>query len=398
MDLTIAIPSYKRPELLAATLQRLLSAAWSQPVDFLILVNQPDDGYRDALAPFDGNPRIRVLRQRQHCSAWQQCCALGSEVESEFILHVSDDDWIDPEAVEIYVQTLRDNPGLLGTFAPVAFVNEEDEVQFLYNGVQEVSVIGQGDFLGLLRFLSENEHWPELGIFRTKAIQRVNAHHDHINSAILQLSHLLHDGAILFGQRPFYRLNHRNTSTDHHLGHKLPMEPTYLESALYSLDILIAHARRQCGGNLSSELECELIRRARKLHASRLMESFYSMRNVGNHAGAMAMKKRLEAYGMAPDAKARITCEIAALELAHDMLGAISWLQHLVVYRIAPLVTFAHKNGRADTIAAESPEDCIPYRDNALFLCFEVHRPEVETIVPAKRIRTFESLTGHFRN
>lgn len=397
-DLTIAIPSYKRPELLAATLQRLMNAPWTSEVQFLALINQPSTGYEEALAPFLDKPNLRTIMQREHRSAWQQCCALGCEVDTDFILHVSDDDWIDTKAVEIYLETLRDNPGIIGAFAPIAFVNDHDEVQFLYNGVKEISVIQRGDFVGLLRFLSENEHWPELGIFRSESIRQVNAHHDHINSALLQLGQLLFQGAVLFGQKPFYRLNFRHDSTDHHLGHKLPMEPEYLESTLYSLDLLIAHARRQVPEEqLSAELEFEIMQRARRLHASRLMESFHSMRNVGNHAGAMSMKKRLEAYGMQPSPESKISHEIASLSLAQDILGAMSWLDYLVVYRIAPLVTFAQKRGQTNTVSAESLEECLPYRENAIFLCFEAHRSELEGAIPPKRIRTFESLTGPFR-
>ncbi|MCA8973634.1 MAG: glycosyltransferase, partial [Planctomycetes bacterium] len=111
MDLTIAIPSYKRPELLAATLGRLLERRWQRPVCYLLLINQPDDGYREMLAPYAAHDRVRIVYQREHRSAWQQCCALGNEVDTEYILHVSDDDDVDDEAVERYLGELDNNAG-----------------------------------------------------------------------------------------------------------------------------------------------------------------------------------------------------------------------------------------------------------------------------------------------
>lgn len=397
MDLTIAIPSYKRPELLAATLARLIKRPWQRPVRYLVLVNQPDDGYDQALARFSGRSDIRILRQIEHRSVWQQCCALGNEVDTEYILHVSDDDDVDDEAVERYLGELDNNAGLLGAFAPVEFVDAAGKTQFLYNGVREVSVLGRGQHIELLRFLSDNEHWPELGIFRARAIQAVNAHHRHANSALLQLNQLLEHGAILFGQRPFYRLGLRQHDAAHHLGHLLPMDLGYLESALFSIDLIVAKARRQAGGELAPEAELELHARARLLHATRLRESFHSLQTQGHHAAAMAMALRLEAYGIIPNPEARVSYEIAALELAYDMLEAMSWLDRLVVYRIEPLVRYAHQRGMTRACGADTPEACMAFSETALFLCFEAHREALERVLPPRRIRSFESLTASFR-
>lgn len=396
MELTIAIPSYKRPTQLAATLIKLLGHAWNRDVRYLILVNQPDTGYEEALAPFADNPAVRIVKQRTHCSVWQQCCALGSEVETEYILHVSDDDEIVPEAVEVYLSVMDGAPDLVGAFAPVLYCNEQGEHIMSYNQVNDVTLIEKGDFVTLVNTLGDNLHWPELGLFRTRLIQHNNAHHPHIDSALLQIAEALRHGKVLFGQLSFYRFILHKTNSQHHIGSQLPLNHEYLESAQFSIDLLFQSAMDQLGANASTVQEYELMVSCRKLKATRIRETYYHLVAASRHAEAVAMRKRLQASGISIMPTPRPSFEIAALELALAHLQSMTWLDYLVVFRLTPLVDFAKALGITKTIAVETPQDCARYAESAFFLCFEAHLNVVAQHAPLKHIRTFEALTNHF--
>lgn len=397
MELTIAIPSYQRPEHLAATLTKLLGHPWTRPVRYLLLINQPDTGYGEALAPFADNPAVRIVKQRSHCSIWQQCCALGSEVDTEYILHVSDDDEIVPEAVETYLSVMDGMPDLLGAFGPVLYCAENGEPFMAYNYVNEIAMVEKGDFVGLIDTLAKNLNWPELGIFRTRVIQHNNAPHRHINSALLQLAEVLRHGKVIFGQIPFYRFIVQTANAQHHIGSQLPVSPEYLESAQFSVDLLFQSAMDQLGQNVDIATEHALMVACRSLKATRMREAYFHLVKQYRHAEAIAMRKRLQASGITVEPTPSPSYEIAALELAHASLESMTWLDRLAVFRLAPLVEFAHKRGLLDTVAVETAEDCLRYADRAFFLCSEAHLDMVAQHVPLKHIRSFEALTNHFR-
>lgn len=94
---TIAIPTFNRAGMLAVALKSALGQTYSQ-VEVIVSDNASTDETRGFLEGYRG--RIRVLRQKQNigmCANWEACLSAASGM---YFLLISDDDYLEPGAVE----------------------------------------------------------------------------------------------------------------------------------------------------------------------------------------------------------------------------------------------------------------------------------------------------------
>lgn len=395
MSLTIAIPTYNRPGYLDATLTSLVKQPWREDTKILALVNQPTEGYGEVVERFKAHPMVSFVFQRTHQPAAAQADALLSAVDTELVIGLCDDDELDAAIVNEYSQILLDNPTLQAAFAPVHYLNKVTGKEFLYNAVDETTVVRQGDYDSLLSFLARNEHFPELGIFRTKTLQRVNTRGTATFLHLVCIAGCIHHGAIVFGQRPFYRfiLAHDQEDNRIHLGSSFAKSPDFRDRASAGIDLLIERALLQYGNRITPEQASEFIANGRKLFASRLREAYYNYLSEREYVEAMEVRRRLRAYLVEIDDDAWTICLLAAIDTAHRSMRARSWLDSLVVFRMGGLSEhFRYLNGVIEFI--DEAEGCRKYAANSLIIATRQDAHEIESFVPPAHLMILEDVVS----
>lgn len=397
MSLTIAIPSYKRPELLARTLGTLLAQPWRNPPQIVVCVNHPNDGYPEALAPFACSPRIRILQQASHVSSGQQLFAALAHAETEFVLGLADDDELDVAVIEQYVDFLTQFPEIAAVYAPVKYIDHVSGHQFTYNAVPaEGKVINRGDYYSLLAFLAENQHWPELGIYRTASLNGALHSSDWSFYELTKLNGLLSHGHVAFVPQPFYVfvLRHRGETDRQNLGTGLVMQPAYIERARGGLERLAERAMQQLGSGITQQQFDYISGACRVLYSTRLRESYHAAVNTGQFADALEIALRLHTYLVPLDPPPERLLPGAVVELAHRVLLSRSWKKHLVLYKLDRAAEHARRFD--NVLIADDRDLCTRIAPDSLFLADRRRIEELYDIAPAVDCLAFEEIASHF--
>ncbi|MDE8350053.1 MAG: glycosyltransferase family A protein [Acidocella sp.] len=108
--LTIAIPTLNRVDLLKRSLESAL-AQTSDEVEILVSDNGSTDTTAQFLASYH-DPRLRVIRHAVTVPRAQHGTLIFAEITTEFVLVLSDDDWIEPEFAEQVLALFQRHPEL----------------------------------------------------------------------------------------------------------------------------------------------------------------------------------------------------------------------------------------------------------------------------------------------
>jgi len=117
--LTIAIPTFNRADLLKNALESAL-AQTSPDIEILVSDNGSTDGTKTLLARYE-DPRLRKIRRETTLPRAEHGTYIFSLIETELVLILSDDDWIEPDfSIEI-----------------IRLFTEHPEISFAYTGCFE---------------------------------------------------------------------------------------------------------------------------------------------------------------------------------------------------------------------------------------------------------------------
>jgi glycosyltransferase involved in cell wall biosynthesis len=122
--LTIAIPTLNRASLLVRALESAL-AQTSDEIEILVSDNGSKDDTPAVLARYD-DPRLRKVRRETTIPVAQHGTYIFSQVDTEFVLVLSDDDWIEPEFCADVLALWRRHPEL--SFIYTGCIEHYDDV------------------------------------------------------------------------------------------------------------------------------------------------------------------------------------------------------------------------------------------------------------------------------
>jgi glycosyltransferase involved in cell wall biosynthesis len=123
--LTIVIPTYNRAALLRQSLESAL-AQTSSDVQILVSDNGSADGTAALLARYD-DPRLRKIRHDVTMPRGEHGTFLFSVIETEFVLVLSDDDWIEPEFAAEVLKLYAEHPEI--SFAYTGCIEHYDDAE-----------------------------------------------------------------------------------------------------------------------------------------------------------------------------------------------------------------------------------------------------------------------------
>jgi hypothetical protein len=123
--LTIAIPTYNRASLLRRALESAL-AQTSDQIEIYVSDNGSSDDTADVLAQYQ-DKRLRSIRRDTTVTRARHGTLIFSEVDTELILVLSDDDYIEPEFSREIIRLFDEHPDL--SFAYTGCVEHYDEFE-----------------------------------------------------------------------------------------------------------------------------------------------------------------------------------------------------------------------------------------------------------------------------
>lgn len=112
---TIAIPTFRRPQLLKEAIASVLSQRTSVPFEVVVVDNDPDEiagQQTQSLIEEFRSERLHYFRNRDNIGMfgnWNRCLTLG---RGEWISILNDDDWLEPGYLEQTISEISRRPGI----------------------------------------------------------------------------------------------------------------------------------------------------------------------------------------------------------------------------------------------------------------------------------------------
>jgi glycosyltransferase involved in cell wall biosynthesis len=123
---TVAIPTYKRPEMLAEALESVLGGTY-QDFEVLVANDDPTDDLASLQARF-GDPRIRWLARPENIGMLDNHLDAFRHARGEFIAFLDDDDRWSPGLLSTLVPILDSHPDVVVAFADHYVVDDTGRV------------------------------------------------------------------------------------------------------------------------------------------------------------------------------------------------------------------------------------------------------------------------------
>jgi glycosyltransferase involved in cell wall biosynthesis len=275
-NLTICIPTYKRPAFLQWTLARTRKGF----PDTQVVVSDNDPA-SDAFY----SPELKVIYQN-NIGAFPNMRAALLEAKTEYAVFLADDDYLVPERVAEAIQFMDKNPDVVAYYAPCQLYNEvadKSEWDAFYVSIDRT--FHRAD--ELWDFLIRSHVWPEHAIYRTAHLHKILQPRGYAYWCFVDLANAVKCGPVAFGSKPYYRnITHHPVGSRVKLGDQqcLTDFDNYragLEVLAYDLFIstLGRHpellATIQWGISVFIWTRLEVAHRLRKMQGSADTETFY---------------------------------------------------------------------------------------------------------------------------
>ena len=206
--LSICIPTYNRAPFLDRVLTHLRDDA-VLPFDFEIVVSDnasTDDTGNVVKRYADAGLQIRYLKQAANSGLEPNFCSAMRHARGEYTVYLADDDFLVFDKLIRVVECLDQNPGISAVYTPWVFWDDVDKAEggqfFRLTGG---SVFDAGKILELFDFIVDRHIFPEIAVYRTRALQAVLTPRTICYFFFAYLAHLLDHGAVAFLDEPFYR-------------------------------------------------------------------------------------------------------------------------------------------------------------------------------------------------
>ena len=99
MKLTVAIPTYKRPEFLDRCIRSILASARGQDVEVLVMDDSMDATNAPVLAGFADRPEVRVVKNARNLGIDANICACVENAAGEYVWLIGEDDLMRPQSI-----------------------------------------------------------------------------------------------------------------------------------------------------------------------------------------------------------------------------------------------------------------------------------------------------------
>jgi GT2 family glycosyltransferase len=127
---SICIPTFNRPELLARAVHSCLGQTYRN-FEIVITDNSDGDASRDFIARLN-EPRVRYHKNDENIGGYKNLLKVMSLARGTYLSLLMDDDLLKPRALELMVEAFEQHPTAGVVMAPMAMIDEEDRRIFPY--------------------------------------------------------------------------------------------------------------------------------------------------------------------------------------------------------------------------------------------------------------------------
>lgn len=109
---SVVTPTYKRSEKLPRAIESILYQTYKDIELFVVNDNEPEDEYtqyvKDITAKYSSDPRFKLVIQEKHINGAVARNVAIRQAKGEFIAFLDDDDWWEPNKIELQVAKMRE--------------------------------------------------------------------------------------------------------------------------------------------------------------------------------------------------------------------------------------------------------------------------------------------------
>jgi protein O-GlcNAc transferase len=135
-ELSVVIPTYRR----AQSLKRCLDSVLAFPgpeIEVLVSDNASPDETQEVLQSFKDDQRLRFWRNLENVGAERNILKLWQEAKGQWILCLSDDDYLYPGALEKISSALKENPEVGVLMSDLQVIDPEGKATYVYSFNEE---------------------------------------------------------------------------------------------------------------------------------------------------------------------------------------------------------------------------------------------------------------------
>ena len=100
MKLTVAIPTYKRPEFLDRCIRSILASIHSRNIEVLVMDDSMDDTNNGVLTKYMGHSNVRAIKNKTNLGIDANICACIENAEGDYVWLIGEDDLFRPQSIE----------------------------------------------------------------------------------------------------------------------------------------------------------------------------------------------------------------------------------------------------------------------------------------------------------
>ncbi|MFT7519566.1 MAG: hypothetical protein ACI9MC_001708, partial [Kiritimatiellia bacterium] len=206
--LSICIPTFERARYLEVCLDHL-AVVTSLPLNIEIVVS--DNASTDDTEAVVGRAKaaglpVRYLRQRENVGAEANVVSALRAARGEFCVYLGDDDRLVMERVIEIIDLFQHNSSLVCVQAPwESWDDQKNENHGPFYELPAPACFTADTSWNAFVFLLSQEVFPEIGVYRTRALHAVLHLPKHSHWAFVWFFRLLGQGAVAFMPTPFYR-------------------------------------------------------------------------------------------------------------------------------------------------------------------------------------------------
>lgn len=200
--LTICIPTYKRPQFLAWTLDRTHR---DFPNAAVVVSDNDNDAMVAAMARYCG---AEYLAQTTNIGAFPNLREVLLAADTKYCCYLGDDDYLLPDEVQKGIDFLEAHPSVVAYYAPCQLwdeVNQQSIFEAFYVSEKKTFASDQHGKTELWNFLHARHVWPEHAIYRRDALDKILVNRGPAYWCFTDLANAINTGSVHFHDRPYYR-------------------------------------------------------------------------------------------------------------------------------------------------------------------------------------------------
>ena len=193
--LSICIPTYRRPDFLQWTLDRLIR---DFPFAEIVVSDNDQSGYLP-----EG---VRYLQQKENIGPFENLRSALLAGSGDYCVYCADDDYLLPGPLQAGIEYLDAHPEVVYYCAPCILWDEvKQESNWPAFSLDKHMRFTKEDPVSLFNFVIQQHIWPEHIIYRRSSLEAILEPRTKAYWAFVDLGHALQAGEVHFAPLPFYR-------------------------------------------------------------------------------------------------------------------------------------------------------------------------------------------------